>query len=159
MESKIDFSQHTFGVQPDNSESAWHGSVRKYSIFNGDTDRSTFWFDEMRSRSYVRFVFKWDFAVIEGWRMPFSVILMNGVAREKVFRESLNQSFYLNPFFPFFCRFLTIVLCSTVASAIAQFVPPHTLDAIGSECALVLPGGARSSVYDHTLNLFRSGGL
>ncbi|XP_055300072.1 peroxidase [Sitodiplosis mosellana] len=59
-----------------------------------------------------------------------------------------------------FSKFLIIaaVLLTTPAT-FAQFLQSVQLNTVGSECALILPGGARSSAYDHTLNLFRVGGL
>lgn len=59
----------------------------------------------------------------------------------------------------FRCRLITITLCSTISTISAQFPSPLSLDILGSECALVLPGGARSSYYDHTLSIFRAASL
>lgn len=62
-------------------------------------------------------------------------------------------------FFSFIFRFLIIAIVFTTTATFGQYLQPVELNAIGTECALILPGGARSSAYDHTLNLFRVGGL
>lgn len=56
-------------------------------------------------------------------------------------------------------RFLITAILFTATATLSQYLQPVELNAVGSECALILPGGARSSAYDHTLNLFRVGGL
>lgn len=56
-------------------------------------------------------------------------------------------------------RFLVIVSALTTRATFAQFLQPVALNTANSECALILPGGARSSAYDHTLSLFRVGEL
>lgn len=58
-----------------------------------------------------------------------------------------------------FFRFLIVGIVFTTLTVFGQYLQPLELNTIGSECALILPGGARSSAYDHTLNLFRVGGL
>lgn len=56
-------------------------------------------------------------------------------------------------------HFRFLIIAAVLLTARAQFLQQVQLNTVGGECALILPGGARSSAYDHTLNLFRVGGL
>lgn len=68
-------------------------------------------------------------------------------------------SLICNIFYLFVFRLIIFATILSTKTFFAQYLQPLAIDGLGSECALILSGGARSSAYDHTLNLFRVGSL
>lgn len=70
-----------------------------------------------------------------------------------------NHSLITKSLFYLLHRLFLLVAILLQEVVFGQFLQPLALDGLGSECALILSGGSRSSAYDHTVNLLRLNSL